>query len=144
MSQSIPKQFLASTSLFMGANHDLRDKVDDGACWLLRVVLGKEMAHVLSVTLGFPGNKSKYPGRKKHKNRVSIFLSPQVFSVHLGCSTGICSGPTFFIFLRMINCHNFDYIIGRIYKKQLKCTQKRKRNTFLKANRPYLLFNCDV
>lgn len=51
----------------MRADHDLGDKVDDGAGRLLRVVLSKQVAHVFSVTLRFLGYKPEYPGRQTHR-----------------------------------------------------------------------------
>lgn len=43
------------------ADHHLGNEVDDGARWLLRVVLGKQVTYVVRGSASFPRHKAKDP-----------------------------------------------------------------------------------
>lgn len=55
-------QVLGSSLLtLLWADHHLGNKVDDGACWLLRVVLREQVTHIVSGSAGLPRHKAKDP-----------------------------------------------------------------------------------
>lgn len=72
----------------MGPNHDFRNKVDNGTGWLLRVMLCKQMAHVLSLTLRFSGYKSKDSGGQRQGQTGEIKQEQRGFLVELQMSHG--------------------------------------------------------
>lgn len=64
------KRVELDSGVLLRADHDLGDEVDDGAGRLLRVVLSKQVAHVVHAAARLPGYEPEYPV-KETKNRVN-------------------------------------------------------------------------